>query len=260
MKRTSLEMMIKAENIMGVYRNYDSQTNYRKIRIIRVAIEILISGIILLSSTYDAAVSSHLDPMSSMRLFTFHFSTLFSSCTIMISAIQNSGSYTIFIKNFVTVHQSLNTEPSKIYSRKFKTFFITTTAILCCCGVGVLPIRLFYRIVFQKRQLQLSLVLLLTTEIFSELRFSIEHVIFYIYIRMVHCLLKLLNSRISDLQDHYNEQEKKICVGRREVNNPVRAERMEEWATNYMLLVGCSKEIAACFSFQVNVTLQRHCK
>ena len=238
---------------MGVYRNYSSQMNYRKIRITRVALEILISGLILINSIYHAGLDSNMDATRLCRLFKFHFLNFLSSCTIMICGILNSRSYLIFIKNLVTVQQYFDSEGTKKYTRELKNFFIIITAVLCFCGVGVLPVRIFFRIFVRKLRFTSSLIMLLTSEIFSELRFSMEHVIFYIYIRMVHCLLKSLNDYVSNIQDYYNEQETKICIARREVNNPLTEERMEEWATNYMLLVGCSKALSACFSFQVNV-------
>ena len=254
MKQTTLELLMKTENIMGVYRNYSSQMNFRKIRITRVVLELLISGIILLKTTYEAVLMPvYFDHSLMHRMLTYHFLNFFSTCTITIPAISSSDSYTIFSKNLIAVHQSFNKEWSKQYSRKLKNIFIVITAMLCFCGLGTLPLRILYRILVQKRHLNPSLIMLLTIELFTELRFSLEHVIFYIYIRMIHFSLKRLNDYVSDLQNYYIDQERKICVERKEINDPLTADRMEEWASNYMLLVGCSKKLSACFNFQVNV-------
>ena len=47
--------------------------------------------------------------------------------------------------------------------------------------------------------------MLLISAILSELRFCMEHVIFYIYIRMVDYLLKGLNGNVADIQNYYKD-------------------------------------------------------
>lgn len=132
--------------------------------------------------------------------------------------------------------------------KKIMNFFIA----FFLCGVCVLALRILFKVLLLNARPSLSLVMLLTTEIFSELCFSLEHVIFYIFISMFIFLLRCLNEYVSDIIKYYDEQEQKKCVGRNETIDHLTEKQIEEWTTNYMFLIGCSKELSPYFCFQLN--------
>ena len=182
MKHTTINVLLKAENIMGIYRNYSSQTDHRKTQIIRVILEILISAGALINCVYETILELHSGHNIVYRKVMFNFANYFFLCTTMVCAIQSSRSYNIFLRDLIAVYHYLNTESIKKCSRRLKNFFITTTVALCIGAACLVPLRLCHRSLVLGIPPTPGSVIICTSEIFSELRFSIEHVIFYIYI------------------------------------------------------------------------------
>uniref|UniRef100_A0A2H1WMB2 SFRICE_011306 n=1 Tax=Spodoptera frugiperda TaxID=7108 RepID=A0A2H1WMB2_SPOFR len=238
MEQTLLSMLVKTENFLCVYRNYDSEPKYRKIRILRIIIElVLISGITLFGS-YELIRKEDTTSRMVYCFVLIYYANFFCACTTFICAVQNSSSYAIFARNIIAVqqrHRSL----SQNCSRKLKNIFIITIILLPIFGICLFGVRIFHRIILHNITPTFVYVALVCIEIVSEIRFSLEHY-----------SLSFLNKYITELQAWYESVEKDLSSGRGLVNDPLTEERIEEWANDYMMLVTCSKCLSKCFSFQ----------
>lgn len=250
MEQTILSMLVKTENFLCIYRNYDSEPKYRKIRILRIIIELILFAGITLFGSYELIRKEDTTSRMVYCFVLIYYANFFCACTTFVCAVQNSSSYAIFARNILAVQQRHRLS-SQNCSRKLKNIFIITIILLPIFGICLFGVRVFHRIFLNHMTPTIVYVALVCIEIFSEIRFSLEHVIFYIYISMIQCSLGFLNKYIMELQAWYESVEKDLSSGRGLVNDPLTEKRIEEWANDYMMLVTCSKCLSKCFSFQV---------
>lgn len=247
-----INMLIAAENVIGVYRNYISLKKSRKVlALMRIVLEILLSTVALAHSTYVVEMRSRKNPPC--LLLIIHLMNYFSSVIIAICSIKNSRSYKMFITDFMAVHHSFQKEPMYIKClRKLKLIFIITTLLCCITNMVLFTTKILHKSVVRGRQLDVGFVVLVILEILVEIRFTLEHTILYIFITMLEYLLKCFNNYIVDIQKKYNNLEMRLYINRRQKKNLLTVNKIEEWATKYQRLVSCSKKLSACFRIQVN--------
>ena len=250
-------MLITAENIMGVYRNFNTLTKFKKtLVVIRVVFEVFVY-VFVFKINVDAfrsfTFTCTVVPPTIMGLF--YMCNFISGFIIMICGVQSSHSFKIFITDVRTVHHCFKGESTHYdkYVKKLKTVLITATALHMCGSIVMFATKTLNKIYLEATGLTLNYVLFVTLEIYVEIRHILENIVLYTYITMLHHFLKTVNDCILDILKKDDEPVKILYANRRQRIDLISMnEALDDCAMKYRYLISCSKKLSACFSSQVN--------
>lgn len=244
-----ISLLIKTENVLGVYRNYNMFDKRDKIMILlRTVMEILINFIILAEFTglvFEVTKSSEI-----LKIYValFHVVYFFNNTASFVCGIYFSSSYQAFVTNFRAVQHSSQNESTY---KNLKIFFITAIFVIILLGLGRAVLTVVEYSVLLNKEFwphDAWLALLVT---YVEIRFLIEHLVLVIQITMIKHLLKCLNKSVLNQKINYNSTQINEGVNTVNKNNKLMIQTVKEWALKYNCLKRCAEELTLCFRHQV---------
>lgn len=243
--------MITAENIMGVHRNYSSVGKCHKILIlIRIIVEIVVYVGVFCKNFIVFSPTIKLNENVTLMLVLYHLAFLLNGVSIIICAVQSSHSYELFMDNFMAVQYCFwNVDIDKKYIRYFKIVFLTASSTYSIANVILITLRVILL------HLDETYIALLLIEIYVEIRYILESVIFSTYISILQCYLNSMNMRICDIKAQYTVLEKSQNSHMSQENDLLTKAQVNEWATKYKRLESCSKSLSECFKIQVIISI-----
>ncbi|PZC84633.1 hypothetical protein B5X24_HaOG200753 [Helicoverpa armigera] len=241
-------MLTKIETILGVNRNYPSTSKTRKILFeIRIVLEVLyIIGFIY---TYRTKIKFKDGQFYLMEIF--HLANYLSGPIIMINGILTSQQYKRYLENFIPVHAYYIKESKYAEKmKKIKTIFIIVTSIsfaISCAGFLVK----YYNRYVQNQEITFLVTIFLLSALLVHYRFMLENGVMFTHMAMLRNLLKCLNDCILDAQVGYSYFVQSGRSDRNEWRPLLSEEKVQLWASQYMSLLNCSKNLSVCFRAQV---------
>lgn len=250
-----ISILIKTENILGIYRNYNIFKTRDKIMILlRSVIELLIPLIILAKFTVIVFEVNDSSEMLKLYVTLFHVVYFFNNTACFVSGIYYSSSYQTFVTNLTAVQHSLHNESIYIgRMKKLKTFFIIVLFVIILSSLGRAILTLIEYSVVLKRDFwphDVWLTLLLT---YVEIRFLTEHLVLLIHITMIKHLLKCLNTSILNKQTKYSRTGMILNLDTQNKKSNLTIQSIKEWAAKFNCLKRCAEELTLCFKYQVRL-------
>ena len=253
--RKVINMSLKAENIIGVYRNYAFISKSRQIiSTMRILVETVICTAIFV---YDRGMYKPAGPTKDRLIYIFQFYQfvkLLNGPIIMMISILNSSSFKLFIDKFTSMHHQFLNEPSYIKcSKKLRVIFVIIIALAFITSIGFETSKMIGRLHRVTELKTCFLIIIFLVNLVAVARYILEHAVMYIYITMVRNLLKCLNISIFDIEVKYDKTKKRLCSDSRESNDILKVDQVEQWATKLKCLLTCSRSLSVCFKAQVNM-------
>ena len=242
------KIMNTAENIMGVHRNFSAVgKNYKILIIMRIVFETVVCVAVYCQSFLVFSPNLKLRGNVSRLMVVFHLAFLLNGFSIITCAVQSSHSFELFKNNFREAQYCFwNIDIYKKYIQKFKTIFLIASSSFTLLNAILITLRIYG----SATHVEECYIVLFLIEIYIEIRYLLENIIFYIYISIIQYLLKSMNTTISDIKAKCTELEKKPNSYSL-WNDLMTMGQVEEWAMKYQKLESCSNKLSACFSSQV---------
>lgn len=243
------DTLIYGENFMCVYRNYKSLHKSQKIiAITRIIVELSLS----IAITVNNVIVSNLinfDYTDKDKLVAdlFKLLVLLKSLVIVIGGIVNSESFSKFYENLGKLHSCFKDEVHyKTSEKRLKVKCCIGFVVFTIMGIILMMVRLVDWYVLDKNILK-EMIVLVIYELWTDIRYTLEHLVVYCAITYTYDYLKCLNNAVNEILKKYNEQEtNEICLDANEecINLP---EKVNSWTEKYQHIMACCKNISLCY-------------
>lgn len=248
---TMLDTLLKVENILGIYRNYSLfNTRYKVLVLARTVVEFIFSTIVLVDTIHLILKNGAFDTKLQVTYYIFlHFVYYTNGTSYFLSAIYYTRFYESFLNNYFTVQKYFQND--SIYIKNFQNlrlFFKMSTFVTVLMTLFRTAFLLYENLPILKHESYLHLLLLSMLTSYIEIRFIMEHLIFFIHLKMLQRLLKCLNNSILIIQTKYHDKQMPEGV----------METVEQWATHYICLKHCVEELSVSFKIQVSHSVNIH--
>lgn len=251
-----INVLIITENFLGIYRNFSYLPKKRQVFIaMRTAVELIVTCSLFWNRVYYLTASIENEFLMPHVMIMFHFVILVTGTIIILTSMQSSRNYKIFITKYMTLQTSYRNE--LIYTKslkRLKIFFIIASSICLFTSTSNLMLKVTTKYYLQKEKFILSYFMLMMIEMLHEIRFMMEHVVLYIYISLLRSFLECINQCLSLTQIKYEHIENRLYKDRRESDEILTVEEVEQWAKMYECMVISSKNLSICFRMLVSIS------